>query len=96
MSNHVADISRFTTPVNERAVKAIVDYCGIALRNRDSALVSTSDPAEVATVATGFAVKKLALTPEAADAGIKAAAEKMRAERNKSRVTCYYLIAEAS
>jgi hypothetical protein len=96
MSDYVAEISKHTTAVNERAVKAIVDYCGIALRNRDSALVSTSDATELATVRTGFAAKRLGLTPEAADAGIKAVAEKMKAERNKSRVTFYYLLAEAT
>lgn len=96
MSDYVADISKYTTNVNEQAVKAIVQYCGIALRSRDSALVSTSDPTELATVRDGFATKKLALTREAADAGIKAVSEKMKAERNKSRVTFYYLLAEAT
>ena len=96
MSDYVADLSKYTTGINEHAVKAIVNYCGIALRNRDSALVSTSDPTELATVRTGFAAKKLALSPEAADAGIKAVAEKMKGERNKSRVTFYYLLAEAT
>ncbi len=96
MSDYVADISKYTTNVNEPAVKAIVNYCGIALRSRDSALVSTSDPTELATVRNGFATKKLGLTPEAADAGIKSVAEKMKAEHNKSRVTFYYLLAEAT
>ena len=68
----------------------------IALQSRDSALVSVSDPKELATVRDGFAAKKLGLAPEAADAGMKAAAEKMKAERNKSRVTFYYLLAEAT
>ena len=50
MSEYVTDISKFTSNVNEAAVAAIVKYCGIALRNADSALVSASDKDELATV----------------------------------------------
>ena len=96
MVDYAAEISRYTTSVNERAVKSIVKYCGIALQNRDSSLVSASDPKELATIRDGFAAKKLGLTAEAADAGIKTVAEKLKAERNKSRVTFYYLLAEST
>ena len=82
--------------MNESAVKGIVTFCGIALRNADSSLVATSDPKELATVRDGFAAKKLGLTAEAADAGMKAVAEKMKADRTKSRVTFYYLLAETT
>ncbi len=94
MTEYVTDISKFTTNVNEAAVAAIVKYCGIALRNADSALVSGSDKDELATVRDGFAAKKLALAPAAADAGIKAVVEKMKGTPRKSRVTFYYLLAE--
>ena len=96
MIDYSADVSKYTPSVNEAALQAIVKYCGIALQSRDSALVSVSDPKELATVRDGFATKKLGLAPEAADAAMKAAAEKMKAERNKSRVTFYYLLAEAT
>lgn len=96
MNTYAADIAKFTGHVSELAVKAIVDYCGIALRNRDSAMVSTSDATELARIRDGFATKKLGLTAEAADAGIKAVAEKMKADRTKQRVTFYYLLAEAT
>jgi hypothetical protein len=96
MSDYAADIRKYTANVNESAVKAIVTFCGIALRNADSSLVATSDPKELATVRDGFAAKKLGLTAEAADAGMKAVAEKMKADRTKSRVTFYYLLAEAT
>ena len=94
MSDYAADIKKYTANVNEGAVKAIVTFCGIALRNADSSLVATSDPKELATVRDGFAAKKLGLTAEAPDAGMKAVAEKMKADRTKSRVTFYYLLAE--
>ena len=96
MTDHVSDIRKYVETVNEAAAAAIVKYCGIALQRADSSLVSTSDPKELATVREGFAAKKLGLTPEAADAGIKAVADKMKGSARKSRVTFYYLLAEAT
>ena len=96
MTDHVSDIRKYVETVNEAAAAAIVKYCGIALQRADSSLVSTSDPKELATVRDGFAAKKLGLTPEAADAGIKAVADKMKGSARKSRVTFYYLLAEAT
>lgn len=96
MSDYVTDVRKYCANVNEAAVAAIVSYCGIALQRPDSSLVATTDPKELATVRDGFAAKKLGLTAEAADAGIKAAAAKMSAAGHKSRVTFYYLLAEAT
>ena len=96
MTDYVADVRKHTSTVNEAAVAAIVKYCGIALRRADSSLVSSSDPKELASVRDGFAAKKLGLTPAAADEGIKAVVEKMKATSRKSRVTFYYLLAEAT
>jgi hypothetical protein len=96
MSDYLSDVRKYSAGASEAAVTAIVNYCGIALRNPDSALVSTSDPHELATVRDGFAAKKLGLAPGAADAGIKAVVEKMKETPRKSRVTFYYLLAEAT
>ena len=96
MSDYTADIAKYTANVDAKAVEAIVKYCGIALRNKDSALVSASDSTELATVRDGFAAKKLGLAPDAADAGLKAVAEKMKGVPRKNRVTFYYLLAEAT
>ena len=96
MSDYSADVAKYTSNVNEAAVKAIVKYCGIALQNRDSSLVSGTDPKELATVRDGFAAKKLGLAAAAADTGMQAVLAKMKSERNKSRVTFYYLLAEAT
>lgn len=94
MENYAEDIRKYTTNVNESAVTAIVKYCGIALRNADSALVSATSTSELATVRDGFAAKKLGLNAEAADAGIQKVVEKMKGTQRKSRVTFYYLLAE--
>ena len=96
MTDYASDVRKYTASVNEAAVAAIVKYCGIALQKADSSLVSASDPKELATVREGFAAKKLGLTADAADAGIKAVVERMKATGHKSRVTFYYLLAEAT
>lgn len=96
MSDYTTDIAKYTSTVNEAAVKSIVKYCGIALQNRDSSMVSGSDPKELATVRDGFAAKKLGLDAAAADAGMAKVLEKMKGDRTKHRVTFYYLLAEAT
>ena len=96
MADYVADVKKYTTNVNEAAVGKIVTYCGIALRSADSSLVSATDAKELATVRDGFAAKKLGLSAEAADAGIATVVQKMKDTRQKSRVTFYYLLAEAT
>ena len=96
MSDYSADVAKYTSNVNEAAVSAIVKFCGIALQNRDSSLVSGTDAKELATVRDGFAAKKLGLSAEAADAGIATVVAKMKGVSNKHRVTFYYLLAEAT
>lgn len=96
MSDYTADIAKYSASPNEAAVAAIVKYCGIALKNADSAIVALSDKDEVATVRDGFAAKKLGLSAAAAEAGLKTVAEKMKGNNRKSRVTVYYLLAEAT
>ena len=94
MSDYLANVQKYTDNVDEAVVDKIVKYCGIALRNRDSSTVASSDPKELATVRDGFAAKKLELSPEEADAGIEKVCEIMKGDRAKSRVTFYYLLAE--
>jgi hypothetical protein len=96
MSEYSADVAKYSSPVNEAAVDAVVKYCGIALRNADSSLVSGSDPEELARVREGFAAKKLGLSAADADAGMQKVLEKMKGVNRKSRVTFYYLLAEAT
>lgn len=94
MSEYVEDVKHYASSVREDVVANIVKYCGIALRNKDSSLVSTSDQTELDRVRDGVAAKKLGLTPEAAEQGIAAVAKRMKEARAKSRVTFYYLLAE--
>ncbi len=96
MSDYAADVKKYAPNASDAHIAAIVKYCGIALRNKDSSLVSGSDQTELDRVRDGFAFKKLGLEKPAAEAGIKTVVEKMKGDRAKSRVTFYYLLAETT
>ena len=95
MSDYLADVRRYDAAADEDIVKKIVRHLGIALRNRDSSLVSCSDPAELARVREKWCKKKFGQTDDAkCDEIIAAVCETMKADRNKGRVTFYYLVAK--
>lgn len=93
----VADVKKYAPNADEGIIGGIVRYCGIALRNRDSSLVSFSDPTELARVRNNFLKKKLGLThtDDVLDAAIAKVGATMKADRTKNRVTVYYLLADA-
>lgn len=93
---YVDDIKKYAANVNEAAVQVIVKHLGIALHNKDSSLVSASDPTETARVREGFMKKKLGLTDAdaALDSALTSVLAKMKADRTKERVTVCYLLAE--
>lgn len=95
-ADYIPDVAKYTKTVDEAAVAGVVRHCGIALYKRDSSLVSASDPEEIARVVNGFLKKKLARTEDdaALTKAVEAVLEKMKADRTKSRVTVYYLLAE--
>ena len=94
--DYSADVKKYTSNVNQAAVDAIVKYCGIALKGKDSQYVAMTDPAEVKRVVDGFCAKKLGLAAGPAETAVRAVGEKMKADRTKHRVTVYYLVAEAT
>ena len=96
MIDHHADVQKYSSVTKAAAVATLVKYCAQALKSRDSALVAVSDPDELKRIKVGFAKRKLGLSADAADAGIKAAVAKMKGVRAKNRVTFYYLLAEAT
>lgn len=91
-----ADIKKYVAAPDEAAIKGIVKHCGIALQSRDASFVSCTDQAERDRIRDGFLKKKLALTVSDADLdkAILAVCEQMKADRDKSRVAFYYLLAE--
>lgn len=91
-----ADVRKYAKDADDGVIAGIVRYCGIALRNRDSSLVSFSDPKELARVRGNFLKRKLGLTDADAtlDAAIAKVGDAMKADRTKNRVTVYYLLAQ--
>ncbi len=96
ISKYIEDVKRYDANPNEKAVETIVKYLGIALRSRDASLVSCSDDSELDRVRKGFCVKKLGLDADAAADAVKKVCEQMKGDRNKNRVTFYYLVAQTS
>ncbi|MBE1529198.1 outer membrane protein OmpA-like peptidoglycan-associated protein [Sphingopyxis sp. OAS728] len=92
----LADVRKYVADADEAVVSKIVAYLGIALRNRDSSLVSFSDPKETDRVRENFLKKKLGLTDDdtTLDAAIASVGERMKEDRTKNRVTVYYLLAQ--
>jgi hypothetical protein len=97
MSEYIADIRRYDAAADPAVVDKIVKHLGIALRNRDSSLVAAADPDEIERLRKNWVEKKLGVTD--VDKGkeiVKSVAEIMKGDRNKQRVTFYYLTAKAA
>ena len=95
MTDHLADIKKFAKkPVNEAALAGLEKTYRLVLSHADSRFVACSDPSEVETVRENFLKKKLGLTGGDLDGAIKSVCQAMKDERNKSRLTFYYLLAE--
>jgi len=96
LKDHIADIKKYTASVDEKAVAGMAKTYALVMSKADTRYVAASDPSEVATVVANFCKKKLGRKESDADltAVVKAQCEKMKADRTKSRVTVYYLIAE--
>ena len=94
MTDYLADVRKYDAGADEAIVKKIVNHLGIALRNKDSSLVASSDPKELGRVKEKWCGKKLGVDGDAADKAIAAAVAAMKADSSKSRVTFYYLVAK--
>ena len=95
-TDYIADLKRYQPSANEKAVAGIIKHLGIALKSTDASLVSCSSKDELARVRDSWLKKKLALTDDdaALDKAIAEICTKMKADKNKQRVTFYYLLAE--
>jgi 3-dehydroquinate synthetase len=95
MSDYLADVRRYDAGADEEHVKKIVKHLGIALRNKDSSLVSCSDQTELDRVREKWCVKKFGATDTAkSDSIIAKVCDSMKSDKQKSRVTFYYLVAK--
>lgn len=95
MADYLADVQRYDADADAAIVDKIVKYLGIALRSsRDAALVSCSEKSEIERVRDRWCMKKLGADEAASDAAVKAVCETMKGDRQKGRVTYYYLAAK--
>lgn len=95
MADYFADVQRYDAGADAEIVKKIVKHLGIALQSKDASLVSCSDKSELDRVREKWCGKKLGQTDAAAaDAVIKTVCETMKGDRQKQRVTFYYLVAK--
>jgi hypothetical protein len=95
MADYLADVKKYDAGADADTVAKIVKHLGIALRNRDSSLVSCTDPKELDRVKASWIGKKLGVTDAAkADGAVEKVCKAMSADNTKSRVTFYYLAAK--
>ncbi|MFD1988165.1 DUF2853 family protein [Mesorhizobium newzealandense] len=95
MADYLADVKKYDAAASADVVDKIVKHLGIALRNRDSSLVSCTDPKELDRVKAGWVSKKLGVTDDKkADASIEKVCKAMATDNTKNRVTFYYLVAK--
>ena len=90
------DVKKYIGNPDQKALDGIVKYLGIALRSRDSSYVACSDKSERDRVRDSFLKRKLGLAlPDAdLDQAVMEVCQKMKGDRDKSRVAFYYLLAE--
>lgn len=93
--DYVTHVRRFAADADADIVGAIKRYCGIALQKKDSSLVACSDASERKRVADNFLKKKLGMTNDdaALDKMVQDVCQQMKEDREKMRVTFYYLLA---
>lgn len=94
MSNYLENVKQYVPSPVEDAVDSLVGHLGIALESRDGAVVAATDPDELATIRDGYCNINLDLDREEADAAIAKVCEIMKDDRQKCRVTFYYLLAQ--
>jgi hypothetical protein len=94
MADYIDDVKRYDAGADEGTVGKIVKHLGIALQSKDASLVSASDQTEKDRVRDKWCVGKLGLDEGTAALIVDKVAEEMSADRQKQRVTFYYLAAK--
>ncbi|MGX1744830.1 DUF2853 family protein [Bosea sp. NPDC055353] len=93
--DHLADVKKFAKkPLNEAAFAGMSKSYALVMSKPDTRFVACSDPAELDRVRENFLKKKLGLKSGDLDGSVKAICEHMKADKTKSRLTFYYLLAE--
>lgn len=96
MADYLKNVKKYVDSPNETAVEALVGHLGLALKNRDSAVVAATDPEELASIKSGYCSKTLDLSDDEADKAMKSVCDIMQGDTAKCRVAFYYLLAQES
>jgi len=95
MSEYLDDVKRYDSGADAGTVEKIVKHLGIALRGKDSSLVSCSDTSELDRVREKWCIKKLGASDASkCDDVIGKVCGEMKGDTRKQRVTFYYLVAK--
>ena len=95
MQDHVADVRKYSKgAVDEAALAGLLKTYRLVLSKADTRYVACADQAERERVRDSFLKKKLGLSGDGLDAAIEEVCAVMKADRTKSRLTFYYLLAE--
>ena len=96
MTENKAAVGKYSSSVNDAALAGLAKTYALVLSKKDTQYVACSDAKERDTVRTNFLQKKLGLTNAEAelDAAVLEVFEKMKAEKFKSSLVVYYLLAE--
>ncbi len=94
--DHAGDVKRYAASADDKVIAGIVKHLGIALKSKDASMVSCSSKDELARVRDSWLKKKLGMTGDDAtlDKLVKDVCEEMKGDKQKKRVTFYYLLAE--
>ncbi len=93
-ADYIEDVRRYDAGASEDVVGKIVRHLGIALQSKDSSLVSASDASELNRVKAKWGEGKLGLDEATSGSIVDAVAKEMGGDRQKQRVTFYYLVAK--
>ena len=96
MTDHHESVHTYAPHADTAIIDKMAATYRLVLDDRDSALVSASDPEELTTVRENFLKKKLGLTEDdaALDAAIESVLAQMKDGKPNPRLAVYYLLAE--
>lgn len=91
-----AHVKKYAPAADDAVIESMLKTYRLVLSKGDSAYVSFSDPAELATVRENFLKKKLGLTASDADldAAIAEVGAAMKDGSKNGRIAVYYLLAD--
>ncbi len=94
--DYLADIKKYSAKPDEAAVAVLAKTYALVMSKPDTRWVAASDPDEIERVVDNFLIKKLGRKETSCilTAACKVVGDKMKADRNKSRIVFYYLLAE--